>query len=130
MIRERLVAIPDHLCGTGQWSDRDGFPPSYYYGEGKETSPFIGPVLLWCRNTFGYSPPLYWGSDTPTEVEDDLIFERSWFCYFNSDADVLLFKMRWLDKSVPFSHLLKENSTDDPITVEEIIEHRKKHACS
>lgn len=108
-----LVAIPDHLCATGQWSDKHHFPPSYYYGEGKETSPLLGPAHVWCRTTLGYSPPLYWGSDTPVDDEDFLIFDNSWFAYFNSDQDALLFKMRWLDRSVPFSELVADESIDD-----------------
>ncbi len=108
-----LVAIPDHLCSNGEWSDMHGFPPSYYLGAGNETFTFIGPVHVWCRTTLGYSPPLYWGSDTPVDCEDFLIFDRSWFAYFNSDQDALLFKMRWLDRSVPFSELVAEESIDD-----------------
>lgn len=126
MIRELLVAIPDHLCAKGQWSDKHGFPPSYYYGEGKETSPFIGPVHLWCREALGYSPPLYWGSDTPVD-DEDLIFDRSWFCYFNTDAHKLLFKMRWLDRSVPFSELVSPMSIDDQ---KSSVEARIKHVRS
>ena len=108
-----LVAIPDHLCAQGQWSDIHGFPPSYYYGADNETSRFIGPAHVWCRQTLGYSPPLYWGSDTPTDDDDFLIFERSWFAYFERDQDALLFKMRWLDRSVPFSELVADESIDD-----------------
>lgn len=119
-----LVCLPDHLSSK-EWADLHGFPPSYYYGEGKETALFIGPVHLWCRQTLGYSPPLYWGSDTPVADDDYLIEDRSWFCYFNSAADKLLFKMRWLDRSVPFSELVKP--PEEPLSP---VEARIKHVRS
>lgn len=108
-----IVAVPDHLCAYGQWSEINGFPPSYFVGEGNECSTFILPVQNWCLTTVGYSPPLYWGSDTPVSDDEDFINERSWFARFESSQDSLLFKMRWLDRSVPFSDLVAEESIED-----------------